>query len=274
MQLGILTDLHHCPPGSPDDGWHNPHQFDTVGRRLEQSLAWLRDAGVDRVAVLGDLTHYGDDASLREVIDILGRSGLPCWMLPGNHDLGASGDALARVIANAGHPTLALLGESPTPLAGDWLVAGIDIRRATPGVYEAISIPDPSTWGDAPLLLLSHFPVLGTRDDVLGAGLKYAGDLANAGQVAATVLDRAAPTLVINGHLHVRHVTTRGPVLQASCGAQVESLFEVTVVDVGDWKTGQVTWTSTAIQPAWPGVNPALSEPTQTWTWTGDVWHT
>jgi hypothetical protein len=274
VRLGILTDIHHRPPGSAPDGWHNPHQFDTVLDRLAQSLAWLRNEGVERVAVLGDLAHEGDAESLREVVDVIGESGIPAWLLPGNHDLGQGGDTLAGVIAESGHPSLTLLGASPTALAGDWLVTGLDIQRAAPGGYEATSIPDPSSWGSAPLLLLSHFPVLSTRGEVLGACLKYAGDLTNAGQVAATVLERAAPTLVLSGHLHVRHAISQGPVLQASCGAQVESLFEVTVVSFDNWDSGRVTWTSTAIQPVWPGVNPALSEPTQRWVWDGSVWST
>jgi hypothetical protein len=33
-----------------------------------------------------------------------------------------------------------------------------------------------------------------------------------------------------------------------------------------------VRWTATAIDPVWPGIVPALSEPEQAWQWTGSGW--
>jgi len=272
VRLGILTDIHHRPPGSPPDGWHNPHQFETVLGRLVESLAWLRNEGVDRVAVLGDLAHDGDVASLRGVVDVIGGSGLPAWLVPGNHDLGHGVDTLATAVAAAGHDQVEIIGTGAVPLADDWLVTGVGIAQAPGGGYQGEFLPDSTIPPGAPLLVLSHFPILTTREAVLGAGLKYAGDLANAAEIADALTRRAGPSLVVSGHLHVRHATANRAVLQASCGAQVESLFEVTVVDFGAWGAGAVTWAATAIQPAWPGVNPALSDPTQTWTWRGGAW--
>ena len=105
------------------------------------------------------------------------------------------------------------------------------------------------------------------------ANLKYAGDLRNGDHLATSLVDRTAPTLVINGHLHIRHTTARGSVLQAACGAQVESLFEVTVVDFGGWNQGRITWAATPIQPVFPGVSPALVASSQAWAWDGAGWH-
>ncbi len=274
MHLGILTDIHLSPPGSPGGSWHNPHQFETVRERLAQSLAWLEAQGVDRIAVLGDLTHHGDEPSLREVIEILGTSSVPVWVLPGNHDLEPDIAALTGTITGAGESVVQVIGSQPVPLDNAWHVAGLPIERAPGGGFMALALPGTDSLGDGPLLLISHFPALSLREECAAAGLKYAGDLVNAGVVAGSLLGRAAPTFVINGHLHIRHATSRGTVLQAACGAQVESLFEATVVDFGNWDQGRIAWTSTAMEPEWPGISPALSDPVQTWLWDDKGWRT
>ena len=272
MKLGVLTDIHLCPPGSPPDGWHNPHQFETVAERLERAMAWLAARGVDQVAVLGDLSHMGDAASLRAVVDILGASGLQTWVLPGNHDLVPDPVALATAVADAGHDHVRLLDGAAIPFGPTWQVAGLVMVRAETGGFRADPEPEMDAWGERPTVLLAHYPVLSIRDDAAAANLKYAGDLANGEPQADALRQRPAPTLIVHGHLHIRHATASGSALQASCGAQVESLFEVTVFDLGGWDDGRVSWQATAIQDIWPGVNPALSDPTQSWRWSGSAW--
>jgi hypothetical protein len=272
VKLGIVTDIHHTQPGGAPDAWHNPHQFETVATRLEQSLAWLRDRGVDRLAVLGDLTHRGDAASMREVLAIVAAAGLPAWVLPGNHDLAPDPAVLASTLAGAGHATLEPLGNDPVPFGPGWQVVGLGLQRREAGGYEAMPEPDPATWDDAPALVLAHFPVRSIRDDATAAGLKYAGDLANGDRLAGALRSHPQPVLVVHGHLHIRHAVADGALLQVSCGAQVESLFEATVLDLGGWGDGLVRWQATAIQDQWPGTNPALSGPAQTWRWTGSSW--
>lgn len=272
MRLGILTDIHLNPPGSPAGGWHNPHQFETVRERLVQSLAWLEAQGADRIAVLGDLTHHGDEPSLREVIDILGTSRVPLWVLPGNHDLEPDIAILHGAIGAAGESMVQVIGSQPVPLDDAWQVAGLPIERAPGGHFMASALPGTGSLGDGPLLVFSHFPVLSLQQACAAAGLKYAGDLTNGGEVAASLLERAGPTFIINGHLHIRHAASQGPVLQAACGAQVESLFEATLVDFGAWHDGRISWTATPVQDVWPGVSPALSGPVQAWTWDGAGW--
>jgi predicted phosphodiesterase len=272
VRLGILTDIHHAPHDTAPDGWHNQHQFDTVLTRLAQSIRWLESQGVERLAVLGDLTHHGDDASMREVLAAIAQAKVPAWILPGNHDLQPDLTILTAAIDTLGSDILARLNGTPATLAHDWLVTGLDLERTAPGAYQATPAPDPAAWGNSPVLVLSHFPILTLKPHAKEAGLKYAGDLANAESIGAALLERTAPTLVINGHLHIRHAVTQGSVLQASCGAQVESLFEATVVDFGAWNEGRISWVSSAIQPVDPGVSPVLSEPEQAWQWDGTAW--
>ncbi len=272
MRLGILTDIHLSPPGSPPAGWHNPYPLETVRERLVQSIRFLETEGVDRIAVLGDLTHHGDEPSLHETIEILATSNVPVSVLPGNHDLTLGIAVFSVAIAAVGNGTVTAIHSQPAPLDGAWQVSGLSIEQAPGGGFMAAPLPDPDAWGDDPLLVLSHFPLLSLQQECAGAGLKYAGDLTNADHLAAVLATRPGPTLVIIGHLHIRHAAANGPVLQAACGAQVESLFEATIVDFGDWNQGRITWTATPIQAVWPGVSPALSEPHQRWIWDGADW--
>jgi hypothetical protein len=211
---------------------------------------------------------------MREVIGIIGQSRLPCWILPGNHDLTATGSALGAALASPGAASIESIGGEPVTFGPSWIATGLDLERAGPGVYQASSLPDVAAWGDAPVLVLSHFPVLSLQSHCVDAGLKYAGNLVNRDAIGAVLSGRLAPSFVISGHLHVRHAASEGPVLQASCGAQVESLFEATIVDFGAWGEDRISWTATPMQAVDPGVQPGLSEPEQRWTWDGAAWRT
>lgn len=273
MRLGVLTDLHLAPAGSPPDAWHNPLQLDDVAERLRRSLTWLREQEIDRLAVLGDLTHHGDTQSTRIVLEILGERGWPVWLLPGNHDIMPDPTTLglAWALAVIGRPWLELLRDVTEPLDASWSAVSFPIEHAA-GTYRAAGFRALPTPDVDPLLVLSHFPVLALRSAVEAAGLKYAGDLENVEEVRADLLDRAGPTIVIHGHLHLRHALAHGPVLQISCAAQIEPPFDATVVDFEDWGDGRVSWLSASMQEIGSGVVPVLAEPRQAWQWTGMRW--
>ena len=274
MRLGIVTDVHHAPPHTAPDGFINPHQFASSLDRLQRSLDWLVAQGAKRIAVLGDLTHRGDAASMSDVLKILVGSGLPVWVIPGNHDLGETGTMLADEVARIANDALTVLDTQPQRLGELWSAVGAGVAfPASDGNWFATGFPDMATLRDGPLLILSHFPVLEVAKQVAAANLKYAGDMNNRADIASAFSTRSAPTIVLNGHLHVRYAQAAGHVLQASCGAQVESLFEATLVDLGEWDEHRVSWESVAMDPVWDGPNPAMSEPSQSWRWDDTGWH-
>jgi len=272
VRLGVLTDIHHCPPGSPPGGWHNPHHFDDALDRLRTSLAWLEGQRVDRLAVLGDLTHFGDEASLGEVLAVLGASSLPTWILTGNHDLNPDHTALEAALDAGKHANVRSIERQQDAFGPDWLVVGLGMERGANGAGFTAAKLDMASWGATPAIVVSHFPVLSTATEVKVAGLKYAGDLANAAEIESMLLARTAPTVAISGHLHVRHAMAKGAVLQASCAAQIESLFEATVFDFGDWGDRRISWDSTSMQDVSDGKLPVLSGRGQRWSWDGAGW--
>lgn len=270
MRLGIVTDIHLAPPDCPPGGWHNPHQFATVSDRLARSLTWLTDRGAARILVGGDLTHHGDATSMDAVLDILDAAPVPAWIVPGNHDLDTSPDMLATRLAARGSSRISFLQGAGEPLGTGWHAIGLGLERRD-GADCATGLPE-SGLSNLPLLVLTHFPVLSLSEAARTAELKYAGDLANRESLAQALRDHEAASLVICGHLHIRHTQTDGPILQVANSAQIESLFEVTLLDLPDDARGPVTWETVSIDDAWPGVDPGLSPRIQTWSWTGTAW--
>ncbi len=133
--------------------------------------------------------------------------------------------------------------------------------------------PRAATWGDAPVLLGSHFPVLSRAQVVRAAGLPYAGDLVNRERVAAPLLARAAPTVVVCGHLHVREGVADGALLQVACGALIEPPFEATLLDLREDGAGlAVNRTAHELGRAEERRDPRLAPAEEAWRFAGGRW--
>ncbi|MDB5059532.1 MAG: hypothetical protein JWO59_3004 [Chloroflexi bacterium] len=130
-----------------------------------------------------------------------------------------------------------------------------------------------SAWGDEPVLLLTHFPLLSLRTETVAAGWQCAGDLGNLEAVARPVLQRSARTIVVHGHLHKRGETVAGSVLQITCAALIEPPHEVALLTVkfeGEQLT--VCRESIPIGPT-PEVRlPVLSPPDKRWAFGAGSW--
>ena len=64
-------------------------------------------------------------------------------------------------------------------------------------------------------------------------GLYYGdNDLENLDEVQQPLLEREAPTVVVNGHIHRRDACAEEQVLQVSCSALYEPPYEITLLDL------------------------------------------
>lgn len=225
-RFGILTDLHAVQDVTRRAAWHNPYDFAGVEERRAQALDLFASEAVDRVLLLGDLAHDGDLPSLRRMLRARGLPA-PALAVGGNHDGARPTDQLAR----AGPESLGLPGWRAVR-HGPVRLAGVRVLRPAERRWVSARPPTLRTWGDAPVLLASHFPVLSRAAVVAARELPYAGDLADRADVAAPLLARTAPTVVVSGHLHVRDSTAEGALLQLSLGASIEPPFEATVLDL------------------------------------------
>ena len=224
LRLGVLTDLHHVPDPERRAAWINRYDFPGVLERCERAAELFAREGAERVVLLGDLSHDGDVPSLRRVVRAVS-SDLPLFAVGGNHD---SPNPSARIAAAAGDPLRMLgwraLGRGPARLAG------VRVVRRAKHRWAAARRPALASWGERPVVLASHFPVLSRVRALTERGLPHAGDLVDRAAVARSLTDRGAPTVVLCGHIHVRDSVADGPLLQFVLGATVEPPFDATLV--------------------------------------------
>ncbi len=278
MRFGIITDVHLASAGAGSLSWHNAYAMADVVTRFRDALARCVAAEVDAIAVLGDLSNDGDDASLDDGVRLAAASGRPVWLVPGNHDVIARADALATAIARVGAGTVRLAPPGGVPLGGGVRLAGLaaltcDRLTKDTTVRAAAPLPVPA-WGDDLVLLLAHYPLLSLAERATDAGLKYAGDLADLDALATPLRRRATPTVVAHGHLHLRDASSVGRVLQISCAALIEPPFEVTLLDIARYG-GRATArrASTPVAPS-PDVRlPVLAPPDGAWMFEAGAWH-
>ena len=120
----------------------------------------------------------------------------------------------------------------------------------------------------------THYPAISFSGEVSSAGLVYGDNLEDLEEVARLLLGREAPTVVVNGHMHLRATRIEGPVLQVSCAALVEPPFEVTLLDLEKLGGGRVKVRRESV-PLVPSLTvrpPSFSPPRQGWTFEEGAW--
>ena len=275
LRVGILTDVHVVQDNSRRASWHNVYDFSGVRARLVAAFELFARERADVVLMLGDLAHDGDLASLREALapalafaPVAPRRTL---VVGGNHD----GPRPTERLVEAGVERGRLPGwRARRAVTGaDVGIAGVRVVRRARHQWASARPPALATWGDAPVLLGSHFPVLSRAQVVRAAGLPYAGDLVNRERVAAPLLARAAPTVVVCGHLHVREGVADGALLQVACGALIEPPFEATLLDLREDGAGlAVNRTAHELGRAEERRDPRLAPAEEAWRFAGGRW--
>lgn len=271
MKLGIVTDTHLAPPDAPPAKHINPYDFMNQRRRFVAALDHFRSTGVDAIVHLGDLTNGPDAVIAEEGLDLLAATGLPVWLIAGNHDVedGAATHA-ARIAARSGrglstpeHPGLEIDGVRIAALSG--IDTGDRLRWN-------VTVPDVSGWLDRPLLLFCHYPLRSMRQEVNAAGFKYSGDILAIEQTTASVLGRPGPSIVVHGHLHARVELADRGLLQLGCASIIEPPHEFAVLAVdhldGALDVRVERFPELGDDAAFPVIAPVRSH----WQWSGGAW--
>jgi hypothetical protein len=232
MRIGIVTDTHLEVDETRQDAFHNPFDFANARRNLESAIQRHRAAGVDAIALLGDLANAGDEASHLLGLALCEAGGLPVWAVPGNHDTDEELLALANRIGARTATTIRIPSARGECIDGMRL-AGLSLQEVYPGRGWTHEHPEVDAWGDDPTLLLTHFAAISREGVALGAGLKYAGDVRNHVEIAAALRSRIAPTVVLHGHHHLRDAVIDGTVLQIGFASLIEPPHEAALVEVG-----------------------------------------
>ncbi len=241
LRLGIVADPHLSPAGTRLAsvlGFPSvPTEFAMYNAmvRYRRALKWCIREGADGLALLGDLSWSGDAESLGAGLRLARRTGRTVWTVSGNHDCGERVDAMAKAVRRVGAENVRLATPSGEVFgAGGVRVAGLCVSSENYG-YTAFldERPDVSGWGGEPVVLLSHYPMISFRERAEREGLYYGdNDLENLDEVQQPLLEREAPTIVVNGHIHRRDACAEEKVFQVSCSALYEPPYEITLLDL------------------------------------------
>jgi predicted phosphodiesterase len=227
LRVGVLSDTHVVQDVSRRASWHNAYDFAGVEDRLRRAVDLFGREGVELLLVLGDLAHDGDAPSLRRAL-APALDGRAAFVVGGNHD----GARPTAALAALGMDGLRLPGWRALSVGEGIRVAGVRVVRRARRRWATARRPALLTWGEGPVLLATHFPVLARAEAMREHALPHPGDLVNRASLAEPLLARSAPTLVLSGHLHVRDSAASGSLLQLGFGALVEPPFEATVLEI------------------------------------------
>ena len=232
MRLGVIADAHLSPPGTKVSAFYTGYESPYTVAAYRLALRRCAKEGVDGVVLLGDLSHSGDDRSLETGVGLAAETVRRVWAVSGNHDCFERMDALEGAIRRVAAENVRLASPASEVTEREPRVAGLCVTSGRGG-YKARTngrwgVED---WGDEPVVWLSHYPMVTFAEEVTRASLIYGDDLEDLKEVACPLLARAAPTVVVSGHIHLRHDCVAGKVLQLSCAALVEPPFEITLLD-------------------------------------------
>jgi Calcineurin-like phosphoesterase len=270
LRIGVLTDLHLAPLPQPRRGWHNAYDYQGSLSRLHEALEAF--AGVDLVAVLGDLSEHGDSETLASAVgELERRSPAQVLVVPGNHDLHVGGSDLMDA-ANRSGGRVRPAGWTPVEIAGIQVMGVAATRLGEHRGYLAAPPAAPAA-GAGPAVVLSHFPVLDLEGELLRRGLKYSGNLNDRAELAAFLAGWGRPVVVLGGHLHVRRATADGRILQMMFGAQIEPPHEHAIVEVADRPHAEAAYRTVAGEGRWDGLElPLLSPAESAWVFRDGAW--
>ncbi|MBV9454318.1 MAG: metallophosphoesterase [Rubrobacter sp.] len=228
---------------------------------------------VDALVLLGDISHSCRE-TLESGVRLAAEAGLPVWAVAGNHDLIGRTEALDEVVQRVRMSNVRLATPQGEVVDEGLRIAGFSITNGDWGyIPRSTDRLDTSEWGDGPVLLISHYPIISFSDEVSGTGLMYGDDLEDLEEIAQPLLERPEPTVVLSGHIHIRYACVVENVLQVSCPALVEPPFEITLLDIAfEGRRIAVRMESVPLISSFPIRVSGLSPPRQKWVFEAQGW--
>lgn len=274
LRLAAIADPHLAPAGTPPAGWHNPYSLDSSRDLFRIALRRAVEHRADAVALLGDLSHLGDEDSTDDALRLAAEVDRPILVVGGNHDLNRGPDHLPSAVVRLALPMLSMVGWHGVKLGPSIEVVGVPLTMgqsvygARPGDGLPLSWPDIGT-----TVVLSHYPIISLSDRLAGANLVDAGDLENVARLQAPLFAHPGPVIVLHGHLHTRATSAAGGLLQLSCAALVEPPFELAIIDlVREGGDLLVRRRSEAVRPTSAAKLPVLSPAEEAWRFSKGGW--
>ncbi len=229
--------------------------------------------GTGRVLVLGYVSEFGVTDMIAAALGTISDAGLRAWVVPGNHDVALSTNALSTA-AETLTSNVALETDHPRQCEGI-TVCGHGLRSRDGGqTCQATNLPDPARFHSRLLLSATHYPLLSQHAYLRVAGLRYPGDLLNLDEARAAAERFQGPILVLHGHLHTAVIRHVGRILQIGSPTVVEwphAWTDASIEFTSD--TVRIRTALTPIPGQWStgGRNSVLAEREQNWAFTTGV---
>jgi Icc protein len=187
MRILQITDLHIVPEPGAEIYGTDPHR--SLQHVLETAMSL--DPPPELVMATGDLTEAGDGASYERLRGLLLTTGLPTFVMPGNHD---SYRGLRDILAGG---AIALASDH---VIGEWLLVFVDSRvrgeaHGHVASWDAIDASMRQCAAPHVLLALHHSPIAPCPSP----GCK----LREAGSFLAGLAARPRVRAVVAGHSHL-----------------------------------------------------------------------
>src|SRR5688500_4413014 len=91
VRIAVVADPHVSVERDEPARWHNDFRLADSYERLESALRHPLVEGADVFALLGDLAHFGDRASMDAVAALADQCPVPVVLVSGNHDVQVDG---------------------------------------------------------------------------------------------------------------------------------------------------------------------------------------
>jgi uncharacterized protein len=199
MKILVLTDLHG-----------DYEKIEAIGKTIEES---------DLLILAGDITHFGQEKELKEVLSQLRSYNTNLLAVSGNCDYPEVEAALqsatislhARCTEVSGYAFIGLSGSLPCPGSTPFEFQDQQFEVL---LQHANSMRDVTL----PLILVCHQPPYGTKNDRVILGL-HAGSRA-----IRSFIEETQPLLCLCGHIHE--------------GRGIDHIGSTAIINPGPWKNG------------------------------------
>ena len=233
MRLGLVSDwrwttLEYLESGGRRGG--RGSRLSGWGReRMEVVLKHFLAHEVDVVVVAGDLADPGGLEALQRTLEACDTADSCPLVVAVDHEL-AGGETwpLGCVVDRR----VSLADTNGVVYAGVRLAGVHRVETGARIVGLVSAFPGLREWGDEPVVVVSSYPALSVEAAAGRVGNTWTRDLLERKRLAALLMARFGPTLVIGGNAPGVGTAARGPVLQLPGAALAEPSCECAVIDI------------------------------------------
>jgi predicted phosphodiesterase len=272
-RLGVVSDAHLSPATAEPYIWQNTVDLPHSAELLDAGIGWLAEQAIDTLVLLGDLTEAADPASFAAIRERAISLGVAVAAVPGNCDVDPKDRSLSGFEAIVGDRVFT--GPGLFGFGADWMLELLQLEAAGPKQLRGVRHVEAGVSQYGARVVLTHYPVLDLEPELLAAGFRHSGNLANRAEIEADLRALEMPVVVIHGHLHIHDARSSGNLLHLSCGALIEPPHHVSTIEIATDDDGITIERRAHVVREDPTDRlPVFAPSHQRWAWSGSSWGT